>query len=553
MKRQTGLLKILKCFLLSLALAAVGGGSVGGSGHLRAQTPGDASTTVNSSSVIASPAPYRVGEKLTYTVSFSNFPIAAHLETWVAGRTNSAGGDRIELRGHVETVGVVSVALYSINNDYVSYVEPASGLPLRTEQVLREGTGTANAARDYNQPLGASAFPARQTTGGFPGTYDFLSALYRLRSLPLTQGGSYNLTVQGGAELYEAELRVTGRELLKTNIGSVNAIVTQARVRNNQAANNYRLRVYFSDDARHVPVLFTAQHPSGEIRAEIASADFVDESPTSPLVSVDPLLAPDNTSPQMVVPPGGNAEATPRTPAAVVPNVPTANVGASLADLPFRVGEQLNFSFFLGNSAQPVGTAAFQVRARARYFNREGLLLTSLLGTTGAGQTLFPTRDQISSYVDATTLLPFRTELRLQEGRRRANWTVNADQDRGSAVFDDGTRLEIPVGTHDLVSVLYALRSFDLTPPKRNAVSILINKRPRALFITSIRRETIQVGGQSIPAVQLSLITDEAQGDRLQLRLWVSTDRRRLPLRLTAVTPVGPVRADLAIIPTALQ
>jgi hypothetical protein len=175
------------------------------------------------------------------------------------------------------------------------------------------------------------------------------------------------------------------------------------------------------------------------------------------------------------------------------------------------------------------------------------------MATTGAGQRLFPVNDQINSYVDAATLLPFRTELRLQENRRRNSWVVTADQDRGVALFDDQTRLEIPVGTHDLISVLYALRSFDLTPPKRNAVSILINKRPRTLFISSLQRETIQIGSQRIAATQLSLVTDDAKGDRFQIRLWVSADRRRLPLRLTANTPLGSVRADLAIIPLQSQ
>jgi hypothetical protein len=150
-------------------------------------------------------------------------------------------------------------------------------------------------------------------------------------------------------------------------------------------------------------------------------------------------------------------------------------------------------------------------------------------------------------------LLPFRAELNLLEGRRRAKWIVSVDQNSGSALFDDGTRVEIRAGTHDLLSVFYALRSFDLSPGRRNAVSLLLNKRPRLLFITPLRRATLALGGQQIPAVELSLTTDDRQPDRFSLHLWVSTDRRRLPLRLTAQTPLGPLRADLAIIPTLSQ
>ena len=154
--------------------------------------------------------------------------------------------------------------------------------------------------------------------------------------------------------------------------------------------------------------------------------------------------------------------------------------------------------------------------------------------------------------VDATTVIPFRSELSLLEGKRRARFVVSSDQNGGSALFEDGTRVEMPVGTHDLLSVFYALRSFDLAPGKRNAVSLLINKRPRLLYITALRNGQILLGGQQIPAVELSLATNDTNGD-FNLHLWVSTDSRRLPLRLTAQTPLGPVRADLAIIPTGLN
>jgi hypothetical protein len=258
--------------------------------------------------------------------------------------------------------------------------------------------------------------------------------------------------------------------------------------------------------------------------------------------------------PGVTLPPGTQPAVTPTRPGAVATPTPTPGaVAVAPADLPFKPGEQLNFNFYLGTSPQPVGTASFQVRARARYFNRDGLLLTAHLQTAGAGQTLFPVSDQINSYVDATSVLPFRSELTLAEGKRRARFVVSSDQNGGSVLFEDGTRVEIPVGTHDLLSVFYALRVFDLTPGKRTTVPLLVNKRPRLLFVNALRRADILLGGQHIPAVELALATNDPGGDRFNLHLWVSTDSRRIPLRLTAQTPLGPVRADLAILPLTSQ
>lgn len=469
-----------------------------------------------------SSAPYQVGERLSYNVTFSNFSDAAHVELFIAARGTFFNRDGLELRAHVETTGIVNAALYSLNNDYTTYIEPESGLPYRSQQVIREGARTANTSNDYNLPVGVSAIPARVA---FSGPYDFLSVFYRMRALPLT-AASYFFTVRQDTEQYEVELQVQGRQLVKTNVGSFNTIVTQLKVRNNPAADKYHTRIYFSDDSRHVPVLITARHPSGEIRAELVSSELPSTPPPTTVVAPPPVTQPLTTS----------------------PNVPPT--GAALLGLPFAAGEQLNFNVFLGAIQAAAGTATFQVRPRAKYFNRDGLLLAVQAQTTGAAARLFVANDQINTYVDPTTLLPFRIEMNLREGRRRVNKTLTIDQEHGNATVDKGTRIEIPVGTHDLVSVFYALRSFNLAPPKRNAVSFLVEDRPRTLFITSLKRETIELGGQRIPAIQLSLTTDDPQSDKYSLRLWVSEDNRRLPLRLTAKTELGPLRADLAIIPT---
>lgn len=496
----------------------------------RAQTRNDVSGSPFSD------APYRVGEHLTYTVAFSNFPTAAHVELLVAGRGQFFGREGVELHAHVETIGVVSAALYALDRTYVTFVDSATGLPYRAQQAIREGAHVEDVTRDYNVPLGDSALPAQQTTGAAPGNFDLVAALYRLRALPLAPGAAYTIAVQQGDAAYNAQVTVTGRETVKTNVGSSNTLVAQVRVPGNSVADAYRVRVYFTDDERHIPVLISARHPAGEIRIELASAEMVTPPPPDATATPQPTPQPGMTP----LPPG--VRPTPGVPPAV-----------SLPDLPFKPGEQLNYNFFLGAAAQPVGTATLQVHQRARYFNRDGLLLTALMQTTGAGQTLFPVNDRISTYADPSTIFPFRTELGLQEGKRRVRWVVSADQNGGSALFDDGTRVEMPVGTHDLLSVFYALRSFDLSPGKRNAVSLLVNKRPRLLYVNALQRATITLGGQTIPAVELALSTNEPDGNRFNLHLWVSTDSRRLPLRLTAQTPLGPLRADLAIIPTSLH
>jgi hypothetical protein len=223
-------------------------------------------------------------------------------------------------------------------------------------------------------------------------------------------------------------------------------------------------------------------------------------------------------------------------------------------NLPFNVGEQLNYQVYLGNSPQSVGSLNFSVAARGRYFNRDGLLVTASAQTANTGSRALFVNDKYSSYLDPETLLPFRTEMNIAEGNWRSTRGYNIDQDRGAVITDARQRIEIPVGTHDLISLMYAMRTFDLSPPasslapsKRQAISILAISQPRTLFITSLKRETIELGGQKVPAVLLALTSDDGAADRLQLQIWLGDDWRHLPLRISAMTPLGLVRADLAI------
>jgi hypothetical protein len=222
-------------------------------------TPLHAQSRSDVADLEVSNAPYRVGEHLSYNVSFSNFLTAAHVDLLVVSRATFFNREGTQLRAHVETTGVVNAALYALNNDYTSFINPASGAPFRTQQVVREGGRTANTSSEYNEPVGTSAIPSKLSTGEFAGTFDPVSALFRLRALPLTNGTLYRFHVRTtDADDYNAELKVTGRQTIKTSVGSFQTVVTQLRFNNNSEANNYNVRIYFSDDERHVPVLLTA-------------------------------------------------------------------------------------------------------------------------------------------------------------------------------------------------------------------------------------------------------------------------------------------------------
>ena len=480
------------------------------------------------------PAVYRLGERLTYNVNYSQFVSAAHIELVVAGRGNFYEREGIQLKAHVETVGVVNVALLSLNNDYTTYVFAENGLPYRSQQVVREAGRTTEASVDYNQPAGTDAIPPKLRIGESAGIYDLLSIVYRIRATPLAMGSQYFVTVRNVNEHYQAEVKVIGKEYVKTGVGSFDAIVTRVKVK---GGPDYDVHVYFSDDEWHIPVMLTARQGDADVHAELAASALERPSVAAPSTrtNVDPVKQPPRVMP---------------TPVVSVPSVPTGPASPAVLDLPFKVGEQLNYQVYLGKGTQPVGTLNFSIKTRGRYFNRDGLQFTASAQTTGAAATV-PVRDQMTSYVDPSTLLPFRTEINFSEGKYKSTRSYDLDQDRGAATTASGRdRVDIPVGTHDLLSAFYSLRTFALNINKQNSISIMAVNRPRALTITAQRRETIELNGQKIAAIVLDLKTDDPQPDKLQIKIWVGDDSRHLPLRITAVTELGAMRADLIVVPT---
>ena len=467
-----------------------------------------------------SQSPYRVGERLTYNVAFANFPSAAHVEVEVVSRGTHFGRDAYQVRAHVETTGVINVALYAINTDYTTYIDPQTGLPFRSEERPRDAIRSADFVHDFAQPAGNEAIPPKQR--GFPGTFDFVSAFYRGRALPLVVGEVYNFSVRGESAEYQAELKVVGKETIRTNVGSFPTIVTQVKIANSPIT---RMKIYFSDDERHVPVLLSARVSSGDLTAELAGSEIIKPPEAAP---------------------------TP-TPAIVVAPAPTPTAPPALSEnLPFKIGEQLNYQVFIGTNNTPLGQANFQVRGRSRYFDRDGVYLSVTAQTTGAAASLFVARDQIDSYVDPKAFLPYRTVMNLSEGARHLTQTLTVNQDNGLATTDKGTRIEIPVGTHDYLSFFYILRTFNLSK-KRNALAVLVENKPKTLFVETLEKTVIQLGDRRVPAIALSITTDDPQPDKYQLRLWVSDDKQRMPLRITCITKLGPLRADLAILPTTPQ
>jgi hypothetical protein len=461
----------------------------------------------------SSTIPFRVGERLSYNVSFGKITDAAYAEIFVVSRGKLAGKDAVELQGKFKTTNLVS-AFYLLDEIRLSYASVETGLPLYTKVVSNEGIQPKETAKNFLE--NPSAY------------HDLLTAIYQARHL----NGTGNVSFQENEKTYGAVFQTTGTEKVKTDAGEFETSVSTVQSPFLDELGLKDLRINLSSDEARLPVLIRFKTLKGEFRASLASVQTI-----LPETQVEPTPVLTTTTPTPV------AIQTPRptpTPAPYVENQPLSE------DLSFNLGETLNYRVTSQN--QNIGTVTVQAKERKQFAGKDALLLTATVSAPGQQKGILNVGDSIKSQVDPVSLAPINVDLKLTGTLSAYNQVVQFEQSAGFASDNAANRIEIPVGTHSLLSLAYAIRSFSLAASKNptnpvndTRVAVFAGNKPYVLVLRPLTIEIIEFQGARLPAQVVAITTGNPQIDQLNLKIWLSVDERRLPLRFV----VGGYQADL--------
>jgi hypothetical protein len=163
------------------------------------------------------------------------------------------------------------------------------------------------------------------------------------------------------------------------------------------------------------------------------------------------------------------------------------------------------------------------------------------------GNGLFTPGDSVTARVDPETLVPFETSAKMTGPLAVLNQSAKFDRRTGAIVFG-ANRTDAPIGTHTILSLLYAVRSFNLTPSKdiRNPVNdtrvaVFWQDKAYIFMLRPFEPETVTVNGQKIFAQKISVKTNVPQLDQLGITLWLTEDTLRLPVLIK----IGSYQAEL--------
>src|SRR4051795_171022 len=76
------------------------------------------------------PAGFRLGERLTYSMSFQRYENAGFIETYAVSRGKLGDVDAVELRMRIKTAGLFSAAFYQLDESRTTFASPDSGNPI---------------------------------------------------------------------------------------------------------------------------------------------------------------------------------------------------------------------------------------------------------------------------------------------------------------------------------------------------------------------------------------------------------------------------------------
>lgn len=455
--------------------------------------------------------PFRIGERLTYNVSFEKFNNAAFAEIYTVSRGKIGDKNAVELRSKMKTSDLVSAAFYLLDETRTTFASAETGLPLYVRKTSNIGVLPKETITNFLVSPTAN--------------FDLLTLIYGAR----TFGGIGTFSLQEDEKIYRVSLQTTVGETVKTDAGEFDTTVSTVSSQYFTEMGITNLRINFSVDSARIPVLIRFKTAKGEFRADIASIQILE-----PIPVVEPTPAVISTpQPQLTPKPI-------QTPTPYIENEPL------LPDLPFDLGETLEYE--VSTSGRFVGNVMLQTKERRLFLGQDSLLLTATVTLAEPGNLILKINDSIKARVNPDSLSPQYIEFKFSGNFSDYNQITQFDQKTGYALKNDKTRLEIPVGTHSILSLAYAIRSFNLKPSKDlnnpvndTRVAVLLGDQASVFTLRPAYADIINLKGEKISTQLISITTGNPQIDQLNLKLWLGMDEKRLPLRFS----IGNYQADL--------
>lgn len=237
---------------------------------------------------IKHPLPFKFGERLKFDVKFSRFPIYANVGEVTFAVMQPVGSD-----SHVkfEVAAVSRGALLSLfgvkvndvfttladRNDFFVY-STIKNINENDERQHEEAVFDRQAARvrwrssNLTDPTDPGAAVERETKAW---VQDVVSAIYFARTRKLNKvNREVHFPVSDRGETYDIGVALVGRERVKVDAGTFDAIKVEGRIFNGRLVRRSgEMYVWFTDDDRRIPVKAVVKTDRGTVTFDLHTLD----------------------------------------------------------------------------------------------------------------------------------------------------------------------------------------------------------------------------------------------------------------------------------------
>jgi hypothetical protein len=211
--------------------------------------------------------------------------------------------------------------------------------------------------------------------------------------------------------------------------------------------------------------------------------------------------------------------------------------------VPERLVYDLKWSFI------KAGTATLSIE---RTVNGK-LRITSTAVSADWISVFYPVKDMIESIVEGEP--PWSSEtyrLKTREGRHRKDKEVRFYPEEGKAIYIDKRKnkvieKEVPRDVNDPLSAFYRVRALDLVPGNSSHVTVFDSKRVYEVEVKVLKKERVKVPAGKFDTILIKpLLTSEGIFARKgEIRIWLTDDERKIPVRLKSKVKIGHIDAEL--------
>lgn len=229
-------------------------------------------------------SPYTEGEVLTYEGKFSKLLLRGISVADLSFKVGKApDGKNYLVKADAKSKGtLLSLFRFSFVQNIESTIDSEKLTALKTVKRDEQGDRIRNSEANFNygerkvtyvetDPKDAARPPRRIASDIENETYDLISGIYALRSLPLAVGKNFVLNISDSGLVYQIPVRVTAKEMQNTIVGKVSCFRVEPEVfgQGRMIESKGSMVIWISDDNRRLPVRSQLNTNLGRIEVKL--------------------------------------------------------------------------------------------------------------------------------------------------------------------------------------------------------------------------------------------------------------------------------------------